>query len=174
MAEKSYESVVRSIQHIGVPMNSYLKFKKTGSIETTKHYLTRLCFIHLFWIALFFSLGGPDLLLAWYTSIFIMAFIIRDFNWRGHGGNFRSAKQRGWEFDTKSRALNQRVYGLTVGEWHDNHHKYPMSANNGFLRGQIDIAFQIIRLMHRLGIVESYMDARPIFEKECLRSPANA
>jgi len=44
----------------------------------------------------------------------------------------------------------------------------PFSANNGFLPGQIDIAFQLIKLMHRLGIVKSYIDAKPLFEKECL------
>ena len=50
-------------------------------------------------------------------------------------------------------------------EWHDNHHEYPISASNGFLPGQIDIAFQIIKLMHRTGIVESYIDARALFER---------
>jgi sn-1 stearoyl-lipid 9-desaturase len=123
---------------------------------------------------MFFTLGGIKLVGGWYTSIFVMSFIVRDFNWRGHGGNFRYQKKPGWEFNTKSRALNQYFYGLTVGEWHDNHHKYSMSANNGFLPGQIDIAFQIIKLMRRLGIVKSYMDARPIFEKECLVSATKA
>ena len=103
------------------------------------------------------------------------SFIVRDVNWRGHGGNFRFQKKPGWEFETNSKALNQYFYGLTVGEWHDNHLKYPMSANNGFLLGQIDVAFQINKLMHKLGIVEeSDMDARPIFEKGCLVSPTKA
>ena len=166
MSPKAYESVARSVRHIGIPINLYSTFKKTGSIETTNHYLTRTVVAHLLWSTVFFMVGGVSLLSSWYTSIFIMAFIIRDFNWRGHGGNFRFEKKPGWEFDTKTRALNQGLYGLMVGEWHDNHHRYPVSANNGFLPGQVDLAFQIIRFLSLIGIVESYFDAKDIFLKD--------
>ena len=113
-------------------------------------------------------IGGLDIVWAWYAAIFFITFLIRDFNWRGHGGNKPRPKKRGWEFDDKSYALNQWFYGYLASEWHDNHHKYPSSANNGFLAGQIDFAFLLIKLMYRLGVVESYVDARPIFQKECL------
>jgi stearoyl-CoA desaturase (delta-9 desaturase) len=86
----------------------------------------------------------------------------------GHGGNRRRVKKTRWEFDDKSYALNQYFYGYLASEWHDNHHKYPFSANNGFLPRQFDLAFQIIKLMHKVGIVESYVDAKPAFAKECL------
>jgi stearoyl-CoA desaturase (delta-9 desaturase) len=90
-----------------------------------------------------------------------------------HGGNQPRRKKVGWEFDDRNYALNQWFYGYIASEWHDNHHKYPFSASNGFLPGQIDLAFQIIKLLHRLGIVESYVNAKPLFEKECLGLSGN-
>jgi sn-1 stearoyl-lipid 9-desaturase len=109
MSEKAYGSMASSVGHIGIPINPYATFRRTGSIETTSHYVARVFFAHLLWGTAFFSIGGVSLLLGWYTSIFLMAFIIRDFNWRGHGGNFRFEKRSGWEFDTKTRALNQHL-----------------------------------------------------------------
>jgi sn-1 stearoyl-lipid 9-desaturase len=50
-----------------------------------------------------------------------------------------------------------------AGEWHDNHHLLPASANCAFLPGQVDALFQIVRLWHRLGIVASYYDASATF-----------
>ena len=63
---------------------------------------------------------------------FVNLAMVRDFNWRGHGGTYRNKKIPGWEFDSRSRALNQHAYGFLASEWHDNHHKYPYSANSGF------------------------------------------
>jgi stearoyl-CoA desaturase (delta-9 desaturase) len=158
------------ISHIGFRINSYIQFKRTGSLENLPYYFAKTTFAQLFWSVPIYFVAGLPYLMAWYSAIFIATALIRDFNWRGHGGNFRKFKKTGWEFDKRSHALNQHFYGYIASEWHDNHHNYPMSANTGFLPGQVDIAFQIIKLMHKVGIVESYVDARPIFEKECLGS----
>ena len=168
MSQNTYDALVESVRHIGFPINSYPSFKQTGSLESCNYYVSRILFAQILWGLIFYTLGGLPMFLAWYSSVFVTTCVVRDFNWRGHGGNFRSQKKLGWEFDKRSRALNQRYYGFTVGEWHDNHHRYPMSANNAFLPGQVDISFQFIRLMYWLGIVESYVDARPIFERQCL------
>jgi stearoyl-CoA desaturase (delta-9 desaturase) len=168
LTKQEYEVLVASIAHISLRTNSHAKFIRTGSIEKVNYYLTRICFAQLAWAAVAFAIGGIPHLLAWFSAIFFISFLIRDFNWTGHGGNFRQVKRKGWEFDNKSYALNQCFYGYLASEWHDNHHKYPFSANNGFLPGQFDLAFQIIKLMHRVGIVESYVDARPIFKKDYL------
>ena len=101
ISEKSYQTMVESIRHIGFHVNHYDTFKKTGAIEATNYYLARILFIQLLWGTVSLSLGGIELLLAWHTSVFVMAFIIRDFNWRGHGGNFRHIKKARWEFDTR-------------------------------------------------------------------------
>ncbi len=163
-----YATLCASIAHIPLKTSSYAQFLRSGAVEELRYYLFRVAFIQLFWGVSIFLIYGSDILWAWFAAIFFITFLIRDFNWRGHGGNQPRGKKVGWEFDHSSYALNQWFYGYLASEWHDNHHKYPFSANNGFLPGQIDVAFQIIKLLHRLGIVESYVDAKPLFEKECL------
>lgn len=173
LSEKEYRQLVRSLDHIGFIANDHNQFQKTGSIENVPSYLLRITFAQLLWASIAFLLGGMTFVFAWYASIFIITFLIRDFNWRGHGGQTSRPKKPGWEFDDKSCALNQRFYGYVASEWHDNHHRFPFSANNGFLPGQMDLVFLLIKLLKRLVVVESYIDARPLFQKDYLeRSPA--
>jgi stearoyl-CoA desaturase (delta-9 desaturase) len=48
---------------------------------------------------------------------------------------------------------NPWVAALTFGEgWHNNHHAFPHSARHGLQAGQIDLTWQHIRLMRRLGL----------------------
>jgi sn-1 stearoyl-lipid 9-desaturase len=166
--EQEFNRLKRSIRHIGLAENSYEAFRQTGSIERIREYAARNAVAQAFWGGLVFSVGGITLITAWYGAIFVILFLIRDFNWRGHGGSNHRPKKQGWEFDDRSRALNQYFYGFLASEWHDNHHRYPLSANNAFLNGQIDVAFQIIRFLKLIGIVESYVDVRPTFERQCL------
>lgn len=170
ITEEEYESLKRSIRHIGFKANTYAQFRRTGSVENVIHYWVRVLFAQFFWITIFLYLGLGDYILAWYAGIFAAMFLIRDFNWHGHGGLFRRKKRPGWEFDTNSNALNQYFYGYLASEWHDNHHKYPTSANNGFLPGQIDSAFELIKALWKIGMIATYVDALSTFEKETASS----
>jgi stearoyl-CoA desaturase (delta-9 desaturase) len=172
ISELEYNALVSSIKHIGISINSYDDFKRTGSIEKVASYLWRTFVIQVLWVGGVFSLGGISYVAAWFSSIFMTTFLMRDFNWWGHGGNFRKMKRQGWEFEKNSSARNQWFYGYLAGEWHDNHHNYPMSANSAFLSGQIDVAFKFIKLMQRVGWVDSYFDARPTFENKYSKIPA--
>ena len=167
---REYELLTSGVSHIGLRKNTFEQFKKIGSIENINHYLSRAVLAQLFWIYLVATAGGLPYVLAWYSSIFVITSLIRDFNWRGHGGNSRHIKKPGWEFDHRSYALNQRFYGYIASEWHDNHHKYPTSANNGFLPGQIDIAFHVIKVLCKVGIVQSYIDSLSRFKDEQLHT----
>jgi fatty-acid desaturase len=41
----------------------------------------------------------------------------------------------------------------TMGEsWHSNHHAFPSSARHGLYPGQIDLGWQLVRLLQRLGL----------------------
>jgi fatty-acid desaturase len=41
----------------------------------------------------------------------------------------------------------------TMGEsWHSNHHAFPSSARHGLYPGQIDLGWQFVRLLQRLGL----------------------
>ncbi len=49
---------------------------------------------------------------------------------------------------------------LTLGEgWHNNHHRYPAAARQGFYWWEIDIAWYGLRLLAALGVVR---DLRPV------------
>ncbi len=170
ITERDYELLTSVVSHIGLRKNTFEQFKKTGSIENINHYLSRAVFAQLFWVVLAYAIGGITCVLAWYTSLFIATSLIRDFNWRAHGGNSRHIKKPGWEFDKRTYALNQRFYGYIASEWHDNHHKYPTSANNGFLPGQIDIAFHVIKILRKYEIVQSYIDSLSRFKDEQLHT----
>jgi stearoyl-CoA desaturase (delta-9 desaturase) len=42
---------------------------------------------------------------------------------------------------------------VSMGEsWHNNHHAFPGSARHGHYAGEIDIGFQFIRLLEKLGL----------------------
>jgi stearoyl-CoA desaturase (delta-9 desaturase) len=58
-------------------------------------------------------------------------------------------------FATKDDSRNNLwVALLTFGEgWHNNHHRYPPSARQGFVWWEVDITFYILFLLERLGIV---------------------
>ncbi len=170
VTEHDYDLLKASIHHIGIKANSYEDFLRTGAIENVTYYFARVGFAQIFWLTLIYTTGGITFLMAWYASYFAITSLIRDFNWRGHGGRIHRSKIPGWEFDQRSYALNQRFYGYIASEWHDNHHRYPASANNGFLPGQIDIAFRFIRVLSQLGIVRSYTDLYPRFKEDSLRA----
>ncbi|MDP9152251.1 MAG: hypothetical protein M3O36_20190 [Myxococcota bacterium] len=160
---EDYRVYCRSMQHVGIVVAPYELFIRTGSLEHVGWYAARTIVAHLGWCTALYLSGGTSFVLAWYTAICVTWLLIRDFQWRGHGAGLTRAKKRGWEFDMSSRALNQRFYGYIAGEWHDNHHQFPVSANNGFLRSQPDMAFVFIRALHRLGLVATYSDAAPRF-----------
>jgi stearoyl-CoA desaturase (delta-9 desaturase) len=49
---------------------------------------------------------------------------------------------------------------LTLGEgWHNNHHRYPAAARQGFYWWEIDVAWYVLRLLAAFGIV---WDLRPV------------
>ena len=52
-------------------------------------------------------------------------------------------------FETADASRNNWVLSLlTLGEgWHNNHHRYPVSARQGFARGELDPAWWVIRVM---------------------------
>jgi stearoyl-CoA desaturase (delta-9 desaturase) len=70
----------------------------------------------------------------------------------------RFGRQR---FDTGDDSRNNLWLALlTLGEgWHNNHHRYPASARQGFYWWEIDITYYLLRGLAALGIVR---DLRPV------------
>lgn len=135
-------------------------------MECAGHLALRMAVAQVLWAGLAWVLGGLAFVLAWYAAVFLVTFLVRDFNYLGHGGRKPRAKRKGWEFDDRTLALNQVFYGLFASEWHNNHHKFPRSANLGLVGMQTDVSFLFIRLLHALGLVSSYVDAVPRFRAQ--------
>ena len=75
-----------------------------------------------------------------------------------------SAKHRGFWFShlfgkrryqtTDESRNNWALALLTTGEgWHNNHHHYQSSANQGFRWWEVDVTFYVLRFLERLGLV---------------------
>jgi stearoyl-CoA desaturase (Delta-9 desaturase) len=64
-------------------------------------------------------------------------------------------------FATKDASRNNLALALvTLGEgWHNNHHRFPVSARQGFRRGEIDLTYYGLRVLALLGIVR---ELRPV------------
>jgi len=60
-------------------------------------------------------------------------------------------------FQTIDDSRNNPILGLlTLGEgWHNNHHRYPQSARNGFYWWEIDITYYALKVFETLGLVWS-------------------
>jgi stearoyl-CoA desaturase (delta-9 desaturase) len=64
-------------------------------------------------------------------------------------------------YDTSDTSRNSTIVALiTSGEgWHNNHHRYPWAARQGFRWWQIDVTYYVLRLFSFLGVVR---DLRPV------------
>ncbi len=67
-------------------------------------------------------------------------------------------------YDTPDDSRNNAWLALiTLGEgWHNNHHRYPISARQGFRRWEIDLTWWGLRAMAALGLIS---DLRPVPER---------
>jgi stearoyl-CoA desaturase (delta-9 desaturase) len=148
ISQREYERLAKSLEHIGFPANSYERFQRTGSIEVESYYVARAVFANLFWPLLAYLAAGWWGALAWVSGVFFYTFLVRDFNYRGHGGAFGQLNP--------GTPLNHIFYGLIAGEWHENHHAHPRSARSGLAWWQLDVPYWIIRAMKGCGIVTQY------------------
>ena len=59
-------------------------------------------------------------------------------------------------FDSGDESKNNAwVAALTFGEgWHNNHHAFPNSARQGLFKGQIDLTWEHIKFLARLGFAK--------------------
>lgn len=64
-------------------------------------------------------------------------------------------------FQTKDDSRNSLLLALiTLGEgWHNNHHRYPHSARQGFYWWEIDVSYAILKVLSWTGLI---WDLRPV------------
>ena len=148
ISEADYLRLAKSLEHVGFVKNTYAGFQQTGSVENVSHYVVKMLFVNLFWSVLAFMVAGWTGVMVWMSGVFLYTFVVRDFNYRGHGGLFGT--------QPKGLPLNQVIYGIIAGEWHGNHHAYPRSARSGLAWWQVDLPYWFIKLMNLCGGVSSY------------------
>jgi stearoyl-CoA desaturase (delta-9 desaturase) len=143
-----YERLAKSLGHVGFFANSHTQYQRTGSVENLWYYFTRVVFAALFWGSLAWLAAGWWGVMAWYSGVFLFTFVVRDFNYRGHSAMTGTKKQ--------GEPVNQFIYGLFAGEWHENHHDYPRLARSGLTWWQVDVPYWIIVGMKWCGIVMQF------------------
>jgi stearoyl-CoA desaturase (Delta-9 desaturase) len=64
-------------------------------------------------------------------------------------------------YDTPDTSRNNLLVAIATGGegWHNNHHRYPFSARQGFRWWQIDTTYYVLRALSAIGIVR---DLRPV------------
>jgi stearoyl-CoA desaturase (delta-9 desaturase) len=67
-------------------------------------------------------------------------------------------------FDTPDHSRNNFLLALlTLGEgWHNNHHRYPGAARQGFYWWEVDLSYMGLRVLETLGLV---WNLRPVPSK---------
>jgi len=67
-------------------------------------------------------------------------------------------------YPTADQSRNNAVIALlTLGEgWHNNHHRYPSSARNGFRWWEVDVTYYVLRALAATGLV---WGLRPVPER---------
>jgi stearoyl-CoA desaturase (delta-9 desaturase) len=115
-----------------------------------------IMWLHRYWLplcvgyaALFFFLGG-------WSWLYWGFFVSTVFTW--HGTFTINSLSHVWgsrRYKTSDTSRNNLWLSLiTFGEgWHNNHHHYPSTANQGFFWWEIDVSYYVLRLCEKLGWV---------------------
>jgi len=163
LSESDYEKTKRLIAHTGIRLNSYKEYQKWGSISHPFYlsltYLLNWAFWSSAFYLLFQDIAYP---LAFFGMSALWAISIRNFNFKGHGSG-ENRHIEGRDFHKKDLSINIPLAGYLAGEWHNNHHYFPSSARNGFLKNQPDFTFNVIHFFHMLGVVTHYIDRKQDF-----------
>ena len=162
MTELNYNKAARFMKHTGIVINNYHAYLKWGSIASP-YYTVAIWFGNwAFWYTVFYLFGGNGLACTMFGATMFWTIFVRAFNFTGHGkGEVKHLD--GIDFDRRNLSINQTRPGLFSGEWHNNHHLYPVSARAGFLPYQLDLAWLYIYSMHKIGVVSSYNDSKKEF-----------
>lgn len=150
------------------PMQKGVWYAHMGWILDTKYDETNFKIIHDFarypelrwlnkhflvppilWAVLCFLIGGwPGLLWGFFISTTVLWHTTFLINSACH----LFGKRR---FQTRDQSRNSFLLALvTLGEgWHNNHHHYPSSVNQGFYWWEVDITFYALRFLKLLGLV---------------------
>jgi stearoyl-CoA desaturase (delta-9 desaturase) len=98
--------------------------------------------------------GWSGLLIGFFASTVVLWHVTFTVNSVAHVMGRRA-------YDTDDTSRNTLLVALATGGegWHNNHHRYPWSARQGFRWWQIDVTYYVLRAFSWVGIVH---DLRPV------------
>ena len=163
--EKDYKTATGFLKHTGVPINSYEGYKRWGSISQPFYVWLNWFLNWSFWGVTFYLTGGWPLVCTLFGAAHVWAIGIRTFNYEGHGKG-KDQRKRGVDFNWEDYSINQLWPGFVAGEWHNNHHLYPHSAQAGFKSHQVDLPWYYIKFLHWLGGIKSFHNNKKDFIKD--------
>ncbi|RYD56207.1 MAG: acyl-CoA desaturase [Sphingobacteriales bacterium] len=162
LSREDYAKAVSLLGHTGVKTNSYEQYQKWGSIVHPVTFITEWILNWGFWYGVFFLIGGNALACTIFGAAMFWAVGVRTFNYEGHGKG-EDKRKDGVDYNRLDMSINQIWPGFVAGEWHNNHHMYPRSAQSGFLKHQIDFAWYYVKFLSMIGGVSSYNNAKKQF-----------
>jgi fatty-acid desaturase len=162
MNEKDYAKCVNLMRHTGVTANTYIQYKKWGTIAGPLRTIIGILISWCFWFGLFYLIGGAGLAFAIFAAAGFWAVGVRTFNYEGHGKG-KDKRREGVDYNRDDMSINQIWPGYVAGEWHNNHHLYPKSARSGFKPYQLDLAWCYIKFLSLIGGVSHYRDSKKQF-----------
>jgi fatty-acid desaturase len=172
LSEADYNRVSGFMSHVGSNRNTYEQYKKWGSVSKPFNTIVSIILSFAFWYSVFYFIGGTQLACALMSGACFWALGVRTFNYNGHGRG-KDMRKDNVDYNRKDFSVNQYWPGIVAGEWHNNHHLYPASAQAGFLKHQIDFAWYYIYVVHKLGGIVSYNNSKKTFIKNYLRAKVN-
>ena len=113
------------------------------------------------WVAPW-ALGFACFFIAGWSGLIIGFFLSTVLLW--HGTFTINSIAHVWGrrvYETSDTSRNNALLAvITGGEgWHNNHHRYPWSARQGFRWWQVDVTYYVLRVFAWLGVVH---DLRPV------------
>jgi len=163
LSEPMYDRAVHLMDDTGTHCNTYAEYQKWGSIVHPIRSFLIWILNWSFWYGIFFLVGGHAFAFALFAGAAVWAVGVRTFNYEGHGKG-KDKRKDGVDYNREDMSINQAWPGYVAGEWHNNHHMFPASARSGFLWHQLDLAWCYIYLLHKLGGVSKYHDAKKLFQ----------
>lgn len=162
LSREDYPRVAALLKDTGVVPNTYEQYLYWGSIAHPVRVIANWILNWIFWFGIFVLIGGLPLAFACFAGAAVWAVGIRTFNFEGHGKG-KDKRTKGTDFDWDDMSINQRWPGYVAGEWHNNHHLYPNSAQSGFLPHQVDLAWVYVWLLNKIGGVSAYNNSKKDF-----------
>ena len=147
LAKEDHKRLLGRLSHLPLVFGDFDHFKKWSSLEHIAAFLGRFLFTQLAYSIVLLVFGGPAMWVGFYASVFLFTALMRDFNYRGHGGVCGS-----------NAPLDQWFYGVLVSEWHSSHHSAPYAARSGLGAKKPDLAYWMIRALAAIGIAGEIRD----------------